>query len=47
MDLVVYETAIFPNNRMPGDTPFYVAASLAYHLGWIIYLWRSTPPESS
>ena len=41
MDLFVYATPFFPNNRMPGDTPLYVAASLAYHLTWILYLSKS------
>jgi hypothetical protein len=41
-DLVVYATPYFPNNRMPGDTPFYVAASIAYHGIWLTYLFRST-----
>jgi hypothetical protein len=40
MDVFVYTTSYFPNNRMPGDTPFYLAASLGYHLGWILYLYR-------
>jgi hypothetical protein len=40
MDLVRYSTSIFPNNRVPGDTPFYVLASLAYHLTWLIYLYK-------
>jgi len=40
-DVVVYTTPYFPNNRMPGDTPFYVAASLAYHGAWLAYLMRS------
>jgi hypothetical protein len=26
---------------MPGDTIYYVAASLAYHGAWLAYLWRS------
>ena len=34
----VYETPYFPNNRMPGDTPLYVAAALAYYGGWFAYL---------
>jgi len=46
LDMVVYFTTIFPNNRMPGDTPFYVVASLLYHAGWLIYLRRATRPES-
>ena len=40
-DLVVYGTPYFPSNRMPGDTPLYVAASLAYHGFWLAYLFRS------
>jgi hypothetical protein len=46
LDMTVYFTSIFPNNRRPGDTPFYVAASLLYHTGWITYLWRTRPRES-
>ena len=34
----VYATPYFPNNRMPGDTPLYVAAALAYYGGWFAYL---------
>ena len=41
-DLFVYSTPYFPNNRMPGDTIYYVAASLAYHGAWLLYLLRST-----
>ena len=41
MDLFVYATPFFPNNRMPGDTPFYVAASIGYHSAWMLYLFRS------
>jgi hypothetical protein len=40
MDAFVYTTSFFPNNRMPGDTPFYLAASLGYHLAWMLYLYR-------
>jgi len=40
-DLFVYTTPYFPNNRPPGDTIYYVAASLAYHGAWLIYLSRS------
>ena len=40
-DLFVYTTPYFPNNRMPGDTKYYVAASLAYHVAWLMYLFRS------
>jgi hypothetical protein len=42
MDLFVYTTPYFPNNRVPGDTPLYVAATLAYHGAWLLYLARST-----
>ena len=34
----VYTTPYFPNNRMPGDTPLYVAATLIYYGGWFAYL---------
>ena len=40
-DLFVYTTPYFPNNRPPGDTVYYVAASLAYHGAWLTYLSRS------
>ena len=40
-DLFVYTTPYFPNNRLPGDTVYYVAASLAYHGAWLLYLARS------
>ena len=41
-DVFVYTTPYFPNNRAPGDTPLYVAATLAYHGAWLLYLARST-----
>jgi hypothetical protein len=40
-DVFVYTTPYFPNNRPPGTTPFYMAASLAYSGVWLLYLWRS------
>ena len=40
-DVFVYTTPYFPSNRLPGDTTFYVAASLAYHGAWLAYLGRS------
>jgi hypothetical protein len=40
-DLFVYTTPYFPNNRAPGDTIFYIAASMAYHGIWLMYLFRS------
>lgn len=36
-----YVTPYFPSNRMPGDTPLYVAATLTYYGGWLLYLARS------
>ena len=41
LDVFIYTTPFFPSNRMPGDTTFYVIASLAYHGTWIAYLARS------
>jgi hypothetical protein len=41
LDVVIYTTSYFPSNRMPGDAPFYVAASLIYHAAWLSYLFRS------
>jgi hypothetical protein len=40
-DVFVYSTSYFPNNRVPGETPFYIAASLAYHSAWMVYLAKS------
>jgi hypothetical protein len=40
-DLFVYTTPYFPNNRAPGDSIFYIAASMAYHGIWLMYLFRS------
>jgi hypothetical protein len=40
-DVFVYTTPYFPSNRLPGDTTFYVAVSLAYHGAWLVYLARS------
>ncbi len=40
-DVFVYTTPYFPNNRLPGDTIYYVAATLAYHGAWLAYLSRS------
>jgi hypothetical protein len=41
MDLVVYTTPYFPNNRAPGETPIYLAVALAYYGLWLSYLFRS------
>ena len=40
-DVFIYTTPYFPNNRQPGDTIYYVAATLAYHAAWLGYLVRS------
>jgi hypothetical protein len=40
-DVFILTTSFYPNNRPPGDTPFYVAASLLYHGIWLGYLARS------
>ena len=37
-DVFVYTTPYFPNNRFPGDTVYYVVASIAYHAAWLAYL---------
>jgi hypothetical protein len=37
-DVFIDLTPYFPSNRMPGDTPFYVAAALVYWTGWWCYL---------
>jgi hypothetical protein len=41
-DVFILTTSFYPNNRPPGDTPFYVAATLLYHGVWLAYLARST-----
>lgn len=41
-DVFVYTTPYFPNNRLPGESAIYVAASLAYHGVWLTYLARSS-----
>jgi|HubBroStandDraft_6_1064221.scaffolds.fasta_scaffold1034650_1 hypothetical protein len=41
MDVFVYTTHYFPNNRVPGDTPLFIAASLATYTIWVVYLFRS------
>jgi len=44
-DIFVYTTSYFPDNRIPGDTPFYVAASLVYYSAWMAYLIKRTSRE--
>ncbi len=41
LDLFVLTTSYFPNNRAPGDTPLYIAATVIYHGGWIAALLAS------
>jgi hypothetical protein len=47
MDVFGYATPFLPNNRLPGSTPFFVAASLSYYAAWIAYLARSTRVENT
>ena len=47
IDLFVYTTPYFPNNRAPGETPLYVLGSLTYHALWITYLFRSKRVNST
>ena len=41
MDQFVYATSIMPNNRLPGTTPWYAAASLIFYSVWLAYVFRS------
>jgi len=41
IDLLVYLSPYVPSNRAPGETPIFVAVSLTYHAGWLLYLFRS------
>jgi len=41
MDVFVYTTPFVPSNRMPGETPLVVTASLLYYAIWLAYLVRS------
>jgi len=40
-DVFILTTPFYPNNRPPGDTPYYVAATIVYHGAWLAYLLRS------
>ncbi len=42
IDTFTYTTSYIPSSRFPGDAPLWVAASLAYHAAWFLYLMRST-----
>lgn len=46
-DLFVYLTPFYPNNRLPGDTVWYVVVSLAYHGVWLAYVFRSTRVQNT
>jgi hypothetical protein len=41
MDVFIYTTPFYPSNRLPGETPLYAGASVAYYAAWIVYLIRS------
>ena len=41
LDLFIYATPYFPDNRPPGATPVYAAVSIAWAAGWLVYLSRS------
>ena len=40
-DVFIYLTPYYPNNRPPGDTPIYVAGTIAFCAIWLVYLARS------
>ena len=37
-DVFIYTTSFYPNNRAPGDTPYYVAATLLAHSLGLAYI---------
>ena len=41
LNVFVYATPYFPNNRAPGDDVFYIAGTVAYAVIWLVYLARS------
>jgi hypothetical protein len=41
VDVLVYATPWYPNNRPPGDATIILVASLAYYALWLAYLSRS------
>jgi hypothetical protein len=41
VDLFVYATPWYPNNRPPGDATLILVGSLAYYGAWLAYLARS------
>jgi hypothetical protein len=42
VQLFIYGTSIAPNNRMPGDTAYYVVLTVLLHGVWLLYLARSS-----
>lgn len=40
-DVFIYTTSFYPNNRPPGDTPYYVAGTIAIHAVGFLYITRS------
>lgn len=40
-DVFIDTTSFYPNNRPPGDTPFYVAATIAVHVAALLYVSQS------
>ena len=41
IDVLVYATPWYPNNRPPGDAPLIVIGTLTYYALWLAYLSRS------
>ncbi len=41
VDMLIYATPYYPNNRPPGDATLVLIASLAYYAVWLAYLARS------
>ena len=41
LDVVVYATPWYPNNRPPGDATLILIGSLTYYALWFVYLSRS------
>ena len=35
VEVFVYTTSYFPSNRLPGDTPWYIAWSIVWHGAWL------------
>ena len=41
VDVLIYATPYYPNNRPPGDATLILIGSLAYYAVWLAYLSRS------